>query len=339
MIALKLVMTTAGLGRFTAAQVDDDIDLTIATVGLSNAAFVAAPTLTALPGEFRRITSVSGALAGDDIVHLVVQDYEPVSYQVRGFGLFLADGTLFASYSQSTPIAEKATGAMLALAIDIAFPLAGIDKLTFGDTNFLLPPATTDGKGVVELATLAEGEAGDAARVTTGAVVKAMLSAAIDAVSEAIDGLIARTIYGTGLVKGGGTLGSNITLTVDAATSDDVRAGTRPDVAITPAALAGAGSVVLLPEGRRVSPDGFVEIWGISPTRATEGPLTIVFATPFPSACLGIHAMTINTNQTDNGLTSLQEVALHADRAELYAQNHNADIKEVGGFRWRAWGF
>lgn len=162
MTALKLVMTSAGLFRFAAAQADDDIDLTIATIGLSAAAFVAAPTLTALPGEFRRIAMVSGEVAGDGIVHLVVQDDSPLTYQIRGFGLFLADGTLFAAYSQPTPIAEKATGSLLGLALDIAFPVAGIDQITFGSTNFVNPPATTSRKGVVRLATAAEVAAGTA---------------------------------------------------------------------------------------------------------------------------------------------------------------------------------
>ena len=160
MNALKLVMTTAGLGRFTAAQANDDIDLTIATVGLTAAEFVAAPTLTALPSEFRRLTTVAGSVEAQNIVHITVTDDEPVTYTVTGFGLYLADGTLFAAYSQPGPIAEKSVGSLLALAIDVAFPAAGVDQLTFGSTNFLNPPATTARRGVVRLATSAQVDAG-----------------------------------------------------------------------------------------------------------------------------------------------------------------------------------
>ncbi|MCP8893001.1 phage tail protein [Sphingomonas faeni] len=99
MSALKLVMTTAGLGRFTAAQAGDDIDLTIARVGLTDTAFVAAPSLTALPGEFRRLSTVSGSVEAENVVHMTVTDDAAISYTVRGFGLFLTDGTLFAAYS------------------------------------------------------------------------------------------------------------------------------------------------------------------------------------------------------------------------------------------------
>jgi len=339
MSALKLVMTTTGLGRFTSAQAGDDIDLTIARVGLTDAEFVAAPSLTALPGEFRRLSTVSGSVEAQNIVHMTVTDDAEITYSVRGFGLFLTDGTLFAAYSQTTRIAEKSIGSMLALAIDIAFPAAGVDQITFGSTNFLNPPASTERKGVVELATLEEANASDPVRVTTGAIVKAMIADALAAVGQALDGIMSRTVYGSGLVKGGGDLTANRTFTVDGATAADVRSGTRTDVAVTPAALRGAGTATFTENGRRVSPDGFVEIWGVSPARATEGPFSLQFDPPFPNACFGIATMTRNVNQTVEGLTSIQEVGLSPSRADLFAQNHTNNLTEVGGFRWRAWGY
>jgi hypothetical protein len=165
MTALKLTMTVAGLSRFTAAQASDDIDLTIARVGLTDAAFAVSPTLTALPGEFRRLSSVSGSVEAQNIVHMTIEDAETTSYSVRGFGLFLADGTLFAVYGQATPIVQKAANTTLALAIDVAFPVAGVENITFGGTSFLNPPGTTGRKGVVRLATPAEVAAGVATDV------------------------------------------------------------------------------------------------------------------------------------------------------------------------------
>ena len=181
--ALALVITTAGLERFTAAQLDEDVDLTIAEIGLTDDEFVAAPTLTALPGEFRRLDTLSGAAVGDNIVHLVVRDEGAVTYTVRGFGLFLADGTLFAVYGQAEAILQKAVLSTTLIAIDIAFPTTDINALTFGNTNFLNPPATTITKGVVELATEAEAIAGEEDDL---AVTPAALKAAIDAAVTAI---------------------------------------------------------------------------------------------------------------------------------------------------------
>ncbi|HEY0624668.1 hypothetical protein [Sphingomonas sp.] len=150
--ALSLIITNAGLARFTAAQVDDDIDLGITSVGLTDQVFVVAPTLTALPGQFRSVATISGEARGDNVVHMIVRDAAPLTYTIRGFGLFLADGTLFAVYGQAEPIFEKATAATMLLALDMAFPTGDVSSITFGDTNFLNPPATTEMAGVVRLA-------------------------------------------------------------------------------------------------------------------------------------------------------------------------------------------
>ncbi|SFO01723.1 tail fiber protein [Sphingomonas sp. OK281] len=176
MSALKLILTDAGMERFTAAQLGNPIDLTVAAIGLTAQDFYAAPTLTSLPGEFRRVTAVSGSVVGDNTAHIVMRDDAEIGYTVRGFGLILADGTLLAAYGQSTPIVEKSTAVTLHLPLDLAFPTAAIDKLTFGDANFLNPPATTTKKGVVELATITEARAGaDSTRVPPVAAVQAML--------------------------------------------------------------------------------------------------------------------------------------------------------------------
>lgn len=180
--ALTLVMTTLGLERFTAAQLDDDVDLTISEVGVTPDTFVVAPTLTAVPGEARRIDTISGEQVGDNIVHLLVRDEAALSYTVRGFGLYLADGTLFAVYGQDDPIVEKSAQSTVLLAIDIAFPTGDISDLQFGDTNFLNPPATTASKGVVELATPAEATAGvDEERAVTPMALQAAIDAAVAA--------------------------------------------------------------------------------------------------------------------------------------------------------------
>ena len=345
MSALKLVMTTVGLGRFTAAQAGDDIDLTIARVGLTNAAFVAAPSLTALPGEFRRLSTVSGSVELQNIVHMTVTDDGALSYSLCGFGLFLTDGTLFAAYSQAGTIAEKSTGSMLALAIDIAFPVAGVEQITFGSTSFLNPPASTERKGVVELATLAEASAGDATRATTGDVVKAMIADAITAVGQALAGITSRTFYGAGLVKGGGDLTASRTFTVDAATGADCRGGNRGDLAVTPAALTAAGIIYLVESRadganwyRRYS-DGVTEMSGVAPLPVNEATFTLVFPWPFAAACEGLWSTIINRDQTNDGQSTVQEVVLAADRATLFAQNHKSPTTDAaGGFRWFARG-
>ncbi len=304
--ALPLVMTTVGLSRFTAAQAEENVDLTIAWVGLTNAAFVVAPSLTALPGEFRRVATIAGESVGDNVIHMTVRDDAALTYQVRGFGLFLADGTLFAVYGQADPIGEKSSSATLLLAIDIAFPTSAIGNIVFGDTNFLNPPATSETKGVVELATIDEAEAGDVARVTSGAVVKAMLASLAGSVSAALAGLMSRTIYGSGLVTGGGDLTASRTLTVESATAAETRAGVVGNKAVTPDGLRGAGAAYVAEQsvagdsGYRVWSDGLKECWGsvYVPANAT---VVVPLPVPHTQNCVPTGTCSINQDEASIG--------------------------------------
>ncbi len=176
---LPLTITRLGLERFTAAQLDADIDLSIATVGITDAVFVAAPTLDALPGEFKRLATISGDQVGDNVVHMTMRDESADTYFARGIGLYLADGTLFAAYGQDARLFQKSAFATLFAAIDIGFPTGDVSQLVFGDTNFLNPPATTQTKGVARIATpaeLAEGTSTDTF-VTPAALLSALRAA------------------------------------------------------------------------------------------------------------------------------------------------------------------
>ncbi len=292
---LPLTFTSAGLAAFTAAQLGGDIDLTISTVGLTDTEFVAAPTLEAVPGEHHRIDTISGEASGDDIIHLMMRDDSNAAYGVRGFGLYLADGTLFAIYVQPDRIAEKSALTSLYLALDIAFPTGTTAELQFGTAQFIDPPATTDRRGVIELATAAEALVGlDALRAISPATLKAVtdaLRAAIDgditlfeaAVNAALAGFGARTITGGGLVSGGGDLTANRVLQVLAATAAEVRAGARADVAVTPAALAGLPRL-LGTTGYVVHPSGLIEQWGrVRGATTSEITTSIVFPIAFPN--------------------------------------------------------
>ena len=382
-LALTITMTAVGLDRFTAAQLGDGIDLQISSVGLTDAEFIIAPTLDALPGEFRRVQTISGEVIGSNTVHMMIRDIEPLTYTVRGLGLFLADGTLFAVYGQAEPIFEKSALTTLLLALDITFPTAAIDALSFGDTNFLNPPATEATPGVARIANDAIVDAGvdDARFVTakklarrlTSFVTLAMRGVANGVASLAADGKVppdqsrvyqvnghlgdvvltaadvgapklSTTIVANGILKGGGSLDESREIRLDAATAAQIRAGTPTEgVAITPAGLAAAGVINvggdLGTTWRRIGYDGFVDMGGLAVKPSVEGQFTLQFPWEFPNACLGVVATVLNTNQTVEGLTTMQEVELRKDRAIVFAQNHQSASNEVGGIRWRAWGY
>ena len=183
-MALKIKVTTPGRAALVNAANTGTLPVLVAQIGVTSTAFTPAADGSdlVLPGELKRLVTFGGAAVADDTIHSVIRDNSTDTYTWRGFGLYLADGTLFALYGQADPILEKSAGAMAMLATDIIFADIDAAALTFGDTSFLNPPATVDVQGVVELATDAEAIAGvDAVRAVTPKGLLAKLTALLGA--------------------------------------------------------------------------------------------------------------------------------------------------------------
>lgn len=219
-MSFTLTITTAGRDALVDAQNGVTAAIQVEEVGFSDQAFIAAPTLIALPGEVKRISSVSGAAISETVIHMTAQDSSADIYDVRGFGLFLADGTLFAAYSQPDPIVSKAAVLNLQLAFDIAFQDAISGDIAFGDATFLFPPATESIKGVAEIATQAEVDAGvDDERIVTPLKLATVIAAVVGGFTSATE-----TVEGV----------------IELATQAEANAGVDDTRAITPLKLAGA---------------------------------------------------------------------------------------------------
>ncbi|MGN6655722.1 MAG: hypothetical protein ACTHJ9_10325 [Rhodanobacter sp.] len=177
-------VTDAGRAALVNAANTGTLPVTVAQVGVTATGFTAAAdgSDTALPGELKRLATFGGAAVADDTIHAVIRDDSADVYTLRGFALYLVDGTLFGLYGQADPILEKSAGAMMLLATDVIFADIDAASLVFGDTSFLNPPATVDTAGVVELATDAETVAGvDAVRAVTPKGLLAKLTALLGA--------------------------------------------------------------------------------------------------------------------------------------------------------------
>lgn len=176
MPAITLIITNAGRAALVDAATAGTFAVRIASAGLTASAFTPLATATTLPGEFARITGISGAAIDPDTITLNVRDDSSAVYTLRGLGLFLTDGTLFAIYSQAGAILEKSANSTALIVLDVRFADIAATSLTFGDANFLSPPATTTVQGVIELATDAEAITGaDATRAIVPSALKAVL--------------------------------------------------------------------------------------------------------------------------------------------------------------------
>lgn len=157
---MRLKITDAGFAKLVNTPNTGTNAVLVTQIGLTSTAFTPSAGLTALPGEIKRVATFGGQAVGDDTVHVTIRDDSATAYSLRGFGLYLADGTLFASYGQPDPIMEKTAASMLLLATDTRFTDIDTALIQFGDAGFIYPPATTEVVGVVELATNTEAEDG-----------------------------------------------------------------------------------------------------------------------------------------------------------------------------------
>jgi len=176
MAGLQLIITKAGRAALVNAEQNGTAPLTIASVGLTQTAFVPDEELTTLPGEFKRLGTISGETVAPDTIHVTIRDDSTDTYNVNGIGYWLSNDVLLAVYGQTEPVLQKSAQSMLLLSADMVLTTINVASLTFGDSQFTNPPATSERQGVVELASLEETTQGtDAVRAVTPAGLSAAL--------------------------------------------------------------------------------------------------------------------------------------------------------------------
>jgi hypothetical protein len=273
-IETGLVITDAGIAEVINAEHTGTTPVVLTEVGFGTGKYTAGASRTKLDAEFKRLDTLSGGAVGDNVIHLTVSDNTTESYSVFEVGVYTASGTLFAVYSQTTPVIQKASGSEILLALDFALTNVDPESVTVGDTNFILNPATTSRQGVVELATADETIAGaDSSRVVTPA------------------GLSARTA----------TTGRRGL--VELATAAEAITGTDGDRAITPAALTAAFVKEHLTTGYQKLPNGLILQWGQA-LIAQDGTTRITLPTAFPSVCVFAGAFSLGEVQPSYSIST-----------------------------------
>ncbi len=165
---IEFILTTAGKAAIVAANNTGTNPVTINRVGVGSASWTPTAAATALSAEIKKITTIGGAAVADDTIHVTASDTSSDVYTVREIGLFLTDGTLLAVYSQSAAIITKGADTVALIAADLVITGLPAGSVTVGDVTFDYPQATETVKGVAELATTAEAQAGtDDERILT----------------------------------------------------------------------------------------------------------------------------------------------------------------------------
>ncbi|MDC7675383.1 hypothetical protein [Asticcacaulis machinosus] len=152
-MSLSLVITNAGRAALVNAANTGTNTVLVTQIGVSATAVTANPTMTALAGEIKRLATFGGVAVADDTLHMTIRDETASVYSLRSFALYLSNGVLFGLFGQASPIMEKTVNSTLLLSVDIKLADIAAPTITFGSTEFLNPPATTEVQGVIELAT------------------------------------------------------------------------------------------------------------------------------------------------------------------------------------------
>jgi hypothetical protein len=194
--------------------------------------------------------------------------------------------------------------------------LGGGGTLT-GDLTLTLTPASVEEANA--------GAAGD--RVVTPASLSAILATLAGKASGAA------TVSAGGLLKGGNRIEANPALWLDAASPEDIVAGTASDRAITPAALAGLPRS-LTPNGWITLPGGLRLMWvQVRQTITTEASFTVVYPDSFsefvvPLAVTGWNAVFSNTRNLWMALGGTPGLS----SCQVQTQSYNTSEMRIDGF-------
>ena len=320
---MDIVLTTAGIQAVINAKETGTNAVTISEIGVGTGKYTASKEQTQLQAQVKRLPILEGGQAGDNAIHVACKDDGPGAYEVCEFGLFLSDGTLFAVYSQSTPIIAKQESSNLLLAIDMKLEGVSTGNVTFGDMSFSFTAATRENAGIVELATDEETQAGtDTQRVVTPASLKSLTSTAKRAglirtasegeakagtegaaasEAETIEGK-SGTLYVTPLGLRGlkATTGRNGL--VELATEAEAKAGTDKERAVTPAGLKAVVDEAT-PDAREAA-KGLIQI--ASAVEATAGTDALKAMTPATGkAALDARIATVEEAKVGTSTTKL----------------------------------
>ncbi|MGN3427904.1 tail fiber protein [Escherichia coli] len=153
-------MTDAGRQELVNANKTGTNKVEIVSVGLGSRYYVTSTSQTNITNEIKQLTTIGGKVVSPDTIHVTAKDDSKDEYVVHTIGLYTNKGTLFAVYSQEQAIINKASSTIALISSDIAIKTLDTKNITFGDIEFINPPATETVVGVARFANEQEIDAG-----------------------------------------------------------------------------------------------------------------------------------------------------------------------------------
>lgn len=177
-ISLKIKFTDAGKAAIVNPANIGTSELEITTIELGSAAYDPTGSEIALQTPVKTLATFGGDVVASNVIHVSIRDESNDTYQVGEIGLWSGAGVLMGIISASdTPIiTEKGVNDILLIAADAEVIDVDVSNLTFGTTDFIYPPATTDSSGIVQLAKEPEVDNGDPNKVIDAKELQALLT-------------------------------------------------------------------------------------------------------------------------------------------------------------------
>jgi hypothetical protein len=82
-MALIITITQAGREAIINAENNGTAPVRVGAIGVTAQAFTPSPEMTSLPGESKRIETISGGATAPDTIHVTVRDSTTDAYTVR----------------------------------------------------------------------------------------------------------------------------------------------------------------------------------------------------------------------------------------------------------------
>lgn len=159
MSTLPLIMTSAGIAAAIAAD-GQGLQANISEIALGSGSWTPDANATELNSEIKRLTSFGASVIAPDKLHVTIRDDSDDVYELREIGLYLDSGELLAIHAQDTVIVSKSVDAKVLLTAVIPITSVPPSSVTINGNEFDYNPATEEVRGIAEIATQAETDAG-----------------------------------------------------------------------------------------------------------------------------------------------------------------------------------